>query len=254
MRTRSRIFQRTRAIADRGPALGRRLHSLAWLHVLGPDDLNDLTVASYNQATGFETPEHNLNGLWDWEERAFARLFGGATRVIVAGAGGGREMIALAKMGLDVFGFDASSDLVAACGEHLRGANVSAQCVFAAPGEVPAGPASFDALVIGRGVYHHIPGSARRVAFLAECAARVASGSPMFLGDFLTRPDRRSLNDVALKRSIERGDSISASFFHHFTNAEIVAELGRAGFAVDEVRDTPHPGSAMAHALAHKRA
>lgn len=254
MRTRSRLFQRTRAVVDKLPSWTRRLHSFGWLHLLSSEDLNDLTVASYNQRTGFETPEHNLNGLWAWEEQAFKQHFANSKRVIVAGAGGGREMIALSKMGLQVLGFDASMDLVDACRQNLRQANVSADCVFAPPGEVPSGPAIYDGLLIGRGVYHHIPGSDRRIQFLTAGRQRVAGKSPVVIGDFLTRANKRSLNSYALSREIEPGDAISSSFFHYFTEQEVSSELDQAGYDLEEYRDTPFPGGAnMAHIIARTR-
>lgn len=232
----------------------RSLHSFVWLHALNSDDLNDLTIDSYKESTGFETPEHNLKGLWEWEESVFQECFSHCKRVIVAGAGGGREMIALSRMGMEVVGFDPSNDLVEACRRNLRLAKVPAVCFFAPPGEIPGESKSFDGLVIGRGVYHHIPGSARRVAFLKACARRVFNGSPVAIGDFLTRTSKRSLTSYALGSAIEQGDAISTSFYHYFTQEEIRSELDQAGYDLEEYRVTPFPGGAkLAHVIARTR-
>ncbi len=221
---------------------------------MNPKDLNEVTLNSYQGTSGFESEGHNFKDLWTWEQVAYQQCFSACKSVLVAGAGGGREMIALSRMGLDVVGFDASSDLVAACRSNLCKANVSAKILFAPPGEAPSESGLHDALVIGRGVYHHIPGRERRIKFLKDCRKHLKDGSPLVMGDFLTRGSKRPLTAFAVSRKIEQGDAIGASFYHYFVPQEIKAELEDGGFELLEYRVTPFPGGEnIAHALGRSR-
>jgi len=234
------------------------VHSFIWLHILKSSDLNEITTDSYRDEVrdSFGREMHNLRGLWAWEEAAFGQLFPGRRRILVAGAGGGREVIALAKLGHEVSGFDASEELTRDCVDNLRTSGVTAKIDHAPPGEVPAGPRSHDALVIGRGVYHHIPGRKNRVKFLAACRERIEDNCPVFLGDFLIRGETgHRLTAISPLDTVERGDSISYSFYHYFTPNEVRIELDLAGFELVEYRSTPFPGSerSLGHVLARSK-
>jgi len=240
-------------VTNRLPQWASVLHSTVWLRLLDARDLDDITMNLYSSrvGAGFDGVKHNLSPLWPWEENAFRQFLPLHANVLVAGAGGGREMIALAKAGHEVIGFDASNDLVVACRENLRRAGVSATIMDAAPGQVPSGLGVHDALVIGRGVYHHIPHRNRRMDFLRACRAHIETGSPLFVGDFLTRAEeQRSSRPVRF----ERGDLVGSAFFHKFTRDEIVAELDQSGFDLVEFRVTPfEDGGGLAHAIARAR-
>src|SRR5690242_7785349 len=83
-----------------------------WLGLLEADALNEITWAYYMGGSGFEDEEFNTGqGLWPWEASAIQNYFHGHQRVLVAGAGGGREVIALIRLGHEVTAFDFSSFL-----------------------------------------------------------------------------------------------------------------------------------------------
>ena len=251
MRTKAWLFERSRSVIRALPARAETVHSFLWLHVLNARDVDEITLHSYEGPSGFESEAHNLQPLWAWEHSAYEQYFAASNSILVAGAGGGREMIALARMGFQVTGFDASSDLVAACKDNLQKANISAEILVASPAGVPAECGVHDALVIGRGVYHHIPGRARRIRFLQECRKHIKPGAPLVMGDFHTRGDKRPLTAFALSRKIEEGDAIGDSFVHYFTGHEIKTELEDAGFELVQFRPTPFPGASLGHATAN---
>jgi len=221
---------------------------------LSPSDLDAVTIDSYadTEGSGFGSADHNLGGIWPWEEAIFRQwVVGHHQKVLVAGAGGGREMIALARMGFSVSGFDASAELVEACRTNLAKAGVTGDIVHASPGAVPEGPPTHEALVIGRGVYHHIPGQARRITFLYDCRRRVKGGSPIAIGDCHMRAAPSRLARLAIHPAIEQGDSVGDAFNHYFTDREIIFELEQAGFVQPQVHTTSFPGmNQLAHATA----
>ena len=224
-----------------------------WLRLLDSRDLDDITMDSYSDRaqSGFETEGYNRRGLWPWEREAFQSAIDPFSHVLVAGAGGGREMIALAEMGHRVAGFDASRDLVEACRGYLKRAGVKGIVHWTLPGTLPAGLQRYEALVIGRGVYHHIPRQSRRVDFLRACRSLLGPGAPLLLGDVMVTADHPQQR---ICKGVEAGDFVGSAFFHRFTRAEIELELDQAGFALIDFRPTPFPGEeTLAHAIARAR-
>ncbi len=237
MRTRARVFRLSFRAVDRLAPKLAGVHSSFWLRLLAPEDLESITVWSYREASGsgFEGADHNLDNIWPWEDEAFARLFDGRRNILVAAAGGGREMIRLARMGHRVTGFDPTPDLVRACSRHMEQAGLSGTILPAPPTQVPTLTDVFDGLVIGRGSYHHIPTRTRRIEFLRQLRDRMHPGSPIFIGDIHSRevsegmPRRRS------------ADFVGVCYFHRFTNEEIGEELAAAGFCRVEVVPSGFP-------------
>src|SRR5512142_2340602 len=74
---------------------------------------SDEVVAAYNDLAYGQTQAYRADssafrrGLFGWEKEAIARFFPAApARVLVGGAGGGREVFALAEMGYEVVAFE----------------------------------------------------------------------------------------------------------------------------------------------------
>ena len=163
-------------------------------------------------------------------------------------------MIALAKMGIQVVGFDASEDLAAACKENLFKAGVMGEISWVKPGKTYESVMLHDGLVIGRGVYHHIPSRKRRIEFLNSCRKQIKEGAPMFLGDVLIRTSKGRFAASALPSAIEHGDSVSDCFYHYFTRTELLLELAQGGYDVEDYRSTPVLGAnSLAHVICRKK-
>ena len=89
------------------------IHQGVWLGLLRHEDIaiaNAVTYATWDQ---YQDEDYNRSGLVDWETDVIGRHFYPGSRVIVASAGGGRELLALDALGYHVTGFDPSPDLVA---------------------------------------------------------------------------------------------------------------------------------------------
>lgn len=234
-----------------------------WLGLLDADALNEITRFAYTGASGFESEEFNLYaGLWPWEAEAIRKFFVDCRNILVAGAGGGREVIALSKLGFNVTAFDFSDDLTNACRRNTEKAGVTAPVFDAPPDRLPDGLDVYDGIVLGRGFYHHIPGRKRRTAFLRGCRAHLKPNAPLFLSDFFTRPPQsrgfRRIQSIAnivrrFRRHPERvelGDWLSLCMQHAFVEAEIVSELTEAGFQSELYAVSPFDQeSHLAHAV-----
>jgi SAM-dependent methyltransferase len=223
-----------------------------WLGLLEPSLLNEVTWSFYAGQTDFESENFNVyQGLWRWEADAFAEHFIPGNKILVAGVGGGREAIALARLGYQVTGFDFSPSLIDAGRKNVAKAGFSVQMLLSAPDSVPEELGQYDAMLIGRGFYHHIPSRKRRVRFLDLCHKHIKTDAPVIISDFFTRQESskyysrtKAIADCFRKRrsdggNVEIGDWLTNTFQHAFTREEIEGELIEAGIKLEVYKITP---------------
>jgi hypothetical protein len=220
-------------------------HEAFWLGWFTPDDLCAATGDFYSFAPSYRKPEQVFHGFYGWERDVVERYFRPGSRVLVAGAGAGREMVALAEAGFVPEGFDCCVEMVEAGKELLRSRNVPARVVLAEPSRVPHGLGIYDGLVVGWGAYHHIVGKSQRVRFLKEMRSCARAGAPILLSFFTHWDSRRYeawLTRLAncirglrhpRREKVEVGDHLNVCFTHRFDEAEIADELRTAGFRLD---------------------
>ena len=238
-----------------------------WLGLLDAPALDEIARFHFSGVrSGFESEQHNLCGLYAWEASTARMFFSNCQTILVAGTGGGREAIALAKLGFQVTAFDFSADLVSACRRNVHKAGVSASVLEAPPGRLPNTLEIYDGIVAGRGFYHHIPGRKQRIDFLKDCRAHVQSNAPLFLSDFHTRPadstlHRRTYSIASFvrrfrrnARAVELGDWLDVCMQHAFVKEEIESELQAAGFELEFYAASAYSEDCrMAYAVARSR-
>lgn len=260
----SRAFVFCRRGLRLAPESLRVFFKAVWLGLLDAPALEEIALFHYSGVrSGFETERQNLGGHCAWEATATEMFFSNCRTILVAGAGGGREAIALAKLGFQVTAFDFSEDLVSACRRNMQAAGVTARVLEAPPGRVPDTLGIYDGIVAGRGFYHHIPGRSQRIDFLKDCRAHVQSNAPLFLSDFHTRSSdsrlHRRTHSIASfvrrfrrnPRPVELGDWLDVCMQHAFVKEEIESELKAAGFDLEFYAVSPYSqDSRMAHAVA----
>lgn len=219
------------------------MHEGFWLGCLGADELNVVTMEHFDQSKYYASSEHNLSGFFGWEKSVLDRFFRPGSCILVAGAGGGREVLALRKSGFDAEGFECSVPLVRSSEQIFDRLGETKYVTLCEPDRVPQGPGIYEGLVVGWTVYTHIPTKARRVAFLQALSERALPGSPLLISFFARHS--RSREDVLVLRTArlwrfllrgrkeppELGDRISyARFVRWFTGDEVEAEMRAAGF------------------------
>jgi hypothetical protein len=231
-----------------------------WLGCLSPDDLNAITANHFGASQYYKSIEHNMSGFLPWEAPLVERHFRPGSRVLVAGAGAGREILALRRAGYEAQGFECSLSLIEAGREMFDRLREPYNVVACAPDQVPSGPSDCDALIIGWGAYTHIPTKVRRVRFLQALKQRSVRGSPLMLS-FFTRKDHSSSESLVdstaaavrfvlpwRKERFEAGDRLEWSrYVHRFTRQELEAELTEAGFSpAHYAQDSDFSGHAIA--------
>jgi hypothetical protein len=238
-------------------SVGSVMYEGLWLGLLSPRDLTAVILQHYANSEMYLTKEYNLSGFFPWEKAALDRFFSGRTRFLIAGAGAGRETIALSKDGKQATGFDCCRGLVEFGLEVLRAENIPAELLCCPTDQFPDSVGTFEAGIVGWTAYSLIQGSAQRIKFLKKFAAHLHQGSPLLLSFVSRHADWRS--DWAYRianalRALRRGESpieygdrlvldLRPLFLHEFSKQEIANELAAAGFQLEfysDIGTCPH--------------
>lgn len=213
-----------------------------WLGVLSQKQLLLASEYIYDHDCMYRDEEYIMRGLFSWEQMAVHRYFKGCKRLLLIGAGTGREVLALMRQGYQVDGFECNARLR----EHANG--LLARNGFA-PGIQPAAPNTcpdtgrkYDGLIVGWGAYTHVRPRETRTAFLKGLRTLVDAGAPILLS-FVTRSGRgpryriiaaiaNTLRWLLRRDRIEIGDDLDPHPGRAFTESEIDGELREGGFAL----------------------
>jgi 2-polyprenyl-3-methyl-5-hydroxy-6-metoxy-1,4-benzoquinol methylase len=240
---RLRLFSLSKRVLARAHRVIESVHAGFWLGFLDRDQLNAIVFQHYETAKLYRTAEHDLYGFFPWESNLMRDYFKGRRSVVVAAAGGGREMIALARAGVQVEGFECNPRLVEKCKEFFAEAGVSGRILNAEPDQVPSGLQKYDGAIVGYGALAHIVGRTNRINFLRDLKNHLYPGAPLMLS-VGRRPDGAQyyswIYQIArairfLRGSadaIELGDDLLDCFTHRFVQSEARSELQEAGFTV----------------------
>lgn len=216
-----------------------------WLGVMDECDLYAVTEHYFSTNPLYRGATYDRSGLTPWERDLIIRYFGGARRLLVGACGGGREALALAERGFEVDAFDCNRQLVDVCERLL--VRPGCHVMYAAPDSLPPDLGTYEGFLLGWAAYSYIPRRARRVALLHDLRSHLVPEAPVLLS-FMTRTEQsrmfRIMHAVAglIRRArfaapVELGDNLEEKFVHHFTRAEIEAELCEAGFRPEHYSD-----------------
>ncbi len=233
-------------VCDRGLKLFTRgldtIHQGFWLGVLSDTQLQQLTQGFYDRVARYGDPDFNASGLREWEQRLTAAHFAPGSRILVAAAGGGRELVGLQRAGFAADGFDCHPSYVEAGQKLLPEHGVESALVLSPPGQVPPQLGSYDGAIIGWGGYMHIRGRRARSDFLRDLIRHLPAGAPILVSVFhreeLSRVHATSarlanvLRRVLGREPIDPGDYIDGSFDHHFTAGQLAKEFEDAGLSM----------------------
>lgn len=221
---------------DRAFRLFDRARARLILAVANPrllDAYNDLTFGrSRPYHAGDEQFRHEL---FHWEEDVIASAFPPApARVLVGGAGGGREAFALSRLGYQVVAFEPSPALLVTMTEHDPDRTIRAyraryeELPRLQPARVGEASASlndlgpFDVAVLGWGSYSHLCTPERRVAAVRAMAS--ACRGPVIVS-FFGAPAGKARDAF----------SVPIGFYHYSDEDEIRRVAAAAGLDVQQI-------------------
>jgi hypothetical protein len=238
-----------------------------WLGVLSRSALGVIddmyyvgSVAELERRVDYRADAYNKQGLWLWERQAIERYFSRKGRLAVLGAGGGREVLALKRLGFEVDGWECQEEFVNAANRILTANGLEATVSRVPRDTCPPGDPSYSGIVMGWGLYTGIPGSQRRIALLRAVRERLGQGSPVLLSFFsrdsaelirfhLTATIANILRPLARRERVEVGDYLTPNYGHFFTESEVRSELESAGFTL-AMYSTNNRMRPYAHAVA----
>lgn len=194
--------------------------------------LSDFSFASY-------ADESYVNsGLFLWEQEAIRRYFPPNGRVLIAAAGAGREMLALATTGFLVEGFDCCAPLVESGRAELGKQGIDARLVYTPPSTVPEFNGTYAAALVGFSGYMYIAGRDRRIRFLQDLSGLLQPDAPVMISFTEGANGRRRVWTAKIGTAIrslwgappvEEGDCLRDGFQHHFVRDQIASEMNAAG-------------------------
>lgn len=236
------------------------IHQGFWLGVLDREALHRVVERQYWAWEKYQAPDYNTSGLRPWEEIVLDRFFSKCRSVLVGGAGGGREIIALSRRGVQVDAFECCQHLVESSRRLLACQGIAVRIIDSLPDQVPEEFGTYDGLIMGWGGYMHIAGSETRVRFLKQFRCHVKPGGPILLSFFRrggkssqlhwTFTIARIIRRVCGNREpVELGDTLSGTFDHYFSKEEIQQELQDAGFQLEYYYEEPPYGHAVGRAI-----
>jgi hypothetical protein len=260
------IHARSREWLSRAIALLTGAFDGVWLGLLERRQLDQLDHAFYarraredvdGHSCAYTDERHTRSGLHQWERAAILGSFPAHGRVVITGAGAGREVLALLELGYDAVGYEPNPTLVDAGASLLEGLGYGGRLRRSERDAFPADAGACDAIMVGWGAYMHVRGAALRIEHLARARECLREGGPLLVSFLLRPPERRYFRVSArvanlvrrLRRSdpIEVGDCIRTTAFHLFTREEIELELESAGFRLERFEVDPY-GHAVARA------
>lgn len=211
-----------------------------WLGLLDRETLHLLDKCCYDLWSEYHTEAHNRKGLTAWEVGAITNYFSACRRLLVAGIGGGRELLALCQLGYEPDGFECHPELAAVARRLLQSDGFTAEVTVAARDTCPESEKQYDGLIVGWGAYMLIQAREKRIAFLKAMRATVPAKAPLLLSFFHRSPQARRfkiitfvgniLRRIRRKSLLEVGDSLAPNYVHLFTRDELKVELQQAGF------------------------
>ena len=228
------------------------LHSLLPA-LLSPADLMKLIKDHYDTSYAHTAPQFTTDvyewALESWEQEVVQRHSIASGRILVLGAGVGREAIALAKRGLSVVGLDVNGVALQVATKTAQTSGVPAQFVQADFLHLPFTPAHFRYVIMSGIMYSSIPGRAQRQAWLANLLRHLAPEGLVILNFLIDHPPPsriqrigRAINRVLValpgaNRAYQPGDSCAQGhFLHAFQDeSEIREELEEAGVQTHEL-------------------
>jgi hypothetical protein len=213
----TRVYLGSERVTNAALGLIRGCFDGVWLGLLSRRQLAGIDEAYYHRSGEYVAESYNRQGLWHWEQAAIKNHFSGARRIVVTSAGGGREVLALAKSGYEVAGFEPHQTLALFGSRLLAAEGLIATISPSARDRWPAGAIGADGAVVGWGGYMLISGRTNRVSFLREAAEQLPAGAPILLSFFV-------------RAGAARRDALMPNLVHFFTRAEVAAELADAGF------------------------
>jgi 2-polyprenyl-3-methyl-5-hydroxy-6-metoxy-1,4-benzoquinol methylase len=138
--------------------------------------MRDIIRKFSEQALLKEMNERVADGLRQWEREVVEEHFPPKGRLLNVGCGCGREAMALAKMGYEVFALDVTAKQLAQAKENARREGLRITFAETDGVSVPFGRTRFDVIILWTQVLGNIASRADRLRLLESCRGSLSPG------------------------------------------------------------------------------
>ena len=220
--------------------------------IMRPDDLVEFSRQYYQEPDNLHdwSNDRRINsGLSNLEQSLLNRIPIRKGKLLLLGLGGGREAIALAKIGFEVTGIDFIPQMVERAKANSEKVGIEIIGLVREISKLDLPESAFDFAWLSAAMYSCVPTRKRRVDMLKRIGKTLKPGSYFVFG-FLWHPGMKvSPTSNFLKKMIayvtlgniryEKGDILrfNHEFFHAFTTIEeLQAEIIEAGFEIIDIQ------------------
>ena len=218
------------------------LFSGFWLGVMSEKSLDFSDELFYNRTKQYTEEKYNQSGLFEWEKVMIEKHFSKLRNILLIAAGGGRETLALIRMGFEVDSYECNPKLIEFGNLLLNRNNIGNQIKYLPRNSVPGENKKYDGIIVGWGAYSLIQGNKKRFSFLSGLYPFLSKETPLMIS-FLhvekkTRKDKmiRNISNIFRffnhKDKTELGDRLVPDFIHYFDEEEIKNELVQTKFRI----------------------
>ena len=221
-----------------------------WLGVMSRRSLDFSDELYYNNTKQYRDDKYNESGLFDWEKPVIEMHFSNAKTILLIAAGGGREALALSKMGFVVDGYECNQALIEYANLLLQRNNTDYRINYLSRNSVPGELKKYDGIIIGWGAYSLIQGNKNRISFLEGLYPFMHNETRMMISflwtgsrnkrDKITKNISNFFRTFSRRERTEPGDKLEPNFIHYFTEPEIKNELTQAKFRVIDFSSTDY--------------
>jgi hypothetical protein len=215
-----------------------------WLGVMSEKSLDFSDELFYKGTKSYSDDKYNLSGLFEWEKPMIEKHFSNAKSILLLAAGGGREVLALTKMGFEVDSYECNPYLIEYGNELLQKNKITNRIKYLPRNSVPGEIKKYDGIIIGWGAYSHIPGNKKRLSFLTGLYPFLHNETRLMISfiwmgtrgkkDKIIKNVSNFFRIFSKKDKTESGDRLEPDFIHYFTEEEIKSELIQSKFKVIE--------------------
>ncbi|MFZ2339436.1 MAG: hypothetical protein WAW07_06890 [Bacteroidales bacterium] len=213
-----------------------------WLGVMGEKSIDFSGELSHSRNKYYTDDKYNQSGFFGWEKAVIEKHFSNVKTILLIAAGGGRETLALSRMGYDVDSYECNPALIEYGNMLLQKNSINNKIKYLPADSVPGDTKKYDGIIVGWGAYSLIPGSKKRLSFLKGLYPFLLEGAPLMIS-FLWMEKRgrrdRIISNVSnffrifsRNGKTEPGDRLEPEYIHFFTEEEIKSELIQSKFRI----------------------
>lgn len=235
-----KIYKKSQTLLAKGQLAVQTIFNGFWLGISSYQNLHEIDQVYYDDAGDYCTVDYNKKGLREWEQEMIGKYFQGYQNLLLIGAGGGREVYGLQKLGYTVEAFECNPKLLNFGNKFLDEEGLM-PCIKQLERDAsPKSDRKYDGIIIGWGAYSLMQGRGRRIAFLKNLRPLIKDGGKILLSFLARTSNSWELRNTAsignifrflLRREyIQIGDMLVPNYIHYFNENELSDELNEAGF------------------------